>query len=168
MPNWVKNKMFIQGSPAQIDDLLDKCNTDESVFDFNGIVPMPGDVYRGGLGKDEMELYPGDLNWYDWSVNHWGTKWNACEASITSFVDGELAYAIISFDTAWSAPIPIFEAVKEQYPDFYISVRYADEDIGNNCGVWEDGILVGPPNPIEFACDLWGLDPEEIYAEEDI
>lgn len=168
MPNWVKNKMFIQGPPEQIDELLDKCDTNESKFDFNGIIPMPGTVFRGDLGSEETKLYPGDLNWYDWSVNHWGTKWNASEESVTSFVDGDLAYALVSFETAWSAPMPIYRAIREQYPDLHVSVRYADEDIGRNCGLWEDGILITPENPIEFACGLWDLDPEEIFNEEDI
>ena len=46
-------------------------------IDFEKLIPMPEDVYRGPLGQKEMELYPGDKNWYDWSIDNWGTKWNA-------------------------------------------------------------------------------------------
>jgi len=34
-------------------------------IDFEKLIPMPEDVYRGPLGPKEMELYPGDKNWYD-------------------------------------------------------------------------------------------------------
>ena len=58
----------------------------------------------------------------------WGTKWNAYDQA----VDQEAGIA--RFDTAWSFPEPVLLAVSEQFPDAAIEVRYADEDIGSNCG----------------------------------
>lgn len=64
--------------------------------------------------------------WYDWCIEHWGTKWNA--------------YAIeaegreIRFSTAWSPPLPVIERLAREFPDIVIDHYWADEDMGNNCG----------------------------------
>lgn len=58
----------------------------------------------------------------------WGTKWNAYDQT----VDQEAGTA--RFDTAWSFPEPVLLKVSEQFPEVAIEIRYADEDIGSNCG----------------------------------
>jgi hypothetical protein len=52
-----------------------------------------------------IEKY-GAPNWYEWRCQHWGTKWNACDAEVTDNGDGSLH---VQFNTAWSFPFPIFE-----------------------------------------------------------
>lgn len=64
--------------------------------------------------------------WYEWCIHNWGTKWNACNASKSG--------NIIFFNTAWSTPEPIIEALSVKYPDVTFEVEYADEDAGNNVG----------------------------------
>lgn len=46
----------------------------------------------------------GATNWYDWSIMHWGTKWNsnACEVLLD-----EPDKVALRFDTAWSEPVGI-------------------------------------------------------------
>lgn len=66
----------------------------------------------------------------DFARKHWGTKWNACDASAD--VDAGTA----EFDTAWSCPNPVFEALSKKFPDDLIEVTFADEDIGSNCGTF--------------------------------
>ena len=146
MPNYVRNVMTLSGNKHDISEILAKCKTDESEFDFNGIIPMPGYIYRGNLGLEERLKY-GDLNWYDWSYEHWGTKWNACDPKVehSDMVCDGTNEARITFDTAWSAPIPVFEALAKQYPDLSIVVNYADEDYGSNCGIWNNGVCFHYP-----------------------
>ena len=69
--------------------------------------------------------------------------------------------------TAWSTPEPIFKKLAEQYPDLLIEIEYADEDLGNNCGSYSyaDGEWVYKNGDLEFACQMWDVDPEE-YMEE--
>jgi hypothetical protein len=55
--------------------------------------------------KANIEKY-GAPTWYEWSCEHWGTKWNSCDAEVTVNSDGSLH---VKFDTAWSFPLPIFE-----------------------------------------------------------
>ncbi|MCX0815744.1 hypothetical protein JDS23_21215 [Escherichia coli] len=44
---------------------------------------------------------------------------------------GEL---VIRFETAWSMPKPIYQAMARKFPHLEFVIRYADEDFGNNCG----------------------------------
>ena len=48
MPNWVKNVVTVRGTGVK--SLLEKCKREDNEFSFNGIVPMPDDVFRGNLG----------------------------------------------------------------------------------------------------------------------
>lgn len=107
----------------------------------------------------------GARSWYDWCCYNWGTKWNACEPYV-DYTGGD--YCEIDFDTAWSASIPIFEKMHEIYPDLEIVVKYADEDLGNNCGTWIDGDLIYPDTDREafdMACEIWGYDDAEEIEE---
>lgn len=101
-------------------------------------------------------------DWYEWSIENWGTKWNGGDTVVDS--------DIIEFQTAWSTPVPVFIELSKCMKDVAITVDYADEDIGSNCGTLE--ILNGevteskPENPRQFACDLWGYDESDFEDEE--
>lgn len=115
----------------------------------------------------------GSADWYDWRVDHWGTKWGAdnveVDEPVTSSASTDSCSVKIMFTTAWSMPEGIFEELIKQYPGLSFSGVYADEDIGSNCGAWSssDGELVDAPMSYEdgdtiwFACEVWGYDPEE-------
>jgi len=64
----------------------------------------------------------------DFARKHWGTKWNAYDQTV------DAAAGTAQFDTAWSCPTPVFEALSKKFPDERIEVQFADEDIGSNCG----------------------------------
>ena len=69
---------------------------------------------RRGKAYGTTRLSIGDpriLNWYDWATKYWGTKWNGYDADVLHEGDSILA---VRFDTAWSAPTPIFDALKAQ------------------------------------------------------
>ncbi len=68
------------------------------------------------------------LHGMDFARKHWGTKWNACESVANA------SAGTAQFDTAWSCPAPVFEALSKKFPDDVIEVTFADEDIGSNCG----------------------------------
>lgn len=101
--------------------------------------------------------------WYDWSIANWGTKWNA-----NCFDEGEDGGEVdtIAFDTAWSAPHPVIEKLAELYPNIEMEHKWADEDLGNNCGesTYANGertSIVYPANnksSLEFAADVWGYE----------
>ncbi|EKY4261362.1 hypothetical protein QHC53_003505 [Salmonella enterica] len=107
----------------------------------------------------------GYYSWYDWSRDHWGTKWNAYDVEMpvkpvkrrTKYghrcrKTHVRAYAkrlfkkrlaqhvlnggelVIRFDTAWSSPKPVFYEMTNRFPHLEFAIRYADEDLGSNCG----------------------------------
>ena len=94
----------------------------------------------------------GFINWYDWCIENWGTKWNAYEQQHFSIRYDN----VIIFETAWSYPKPIIEKLAKKY-DF--NFKYADEDIGNNCGkiAFADGeaIVFDIKDTYGFAKRVW-------------
>lgn len=125
----------------------------------------PASVEAVGKTYIENILKYGADTWYDWCCNNWGTKWGACE----SYIEGNR----ISFDTAWSAAIPVMKKLSEMVPDVSFRHEFADEDIGSNCGyfVYEAGQIVDEYLPersndaVRYACGVWGYDASE-YLEE--
>lgn len=130
MPNHVTNRIHLIGDQKRIDGLMEAVryeNQPLGTMDFNKIIPMPNNIFRGSLGQRELQLY-GKNNWYDWSIANWGSKWN-------SFSPQPLEKNTLTFSTAWSNVMPILEALAQQYPDLDIEYRWADEDIGCNVGM---------------------------------
>ena len=70
----------------------------------------------------------GHFHSLDFARDAWGTKWNAYDQVI------DLDAGELSFDTAWSCPLPVLMELSKRHPDEEITVRYADEDLGSNCG----------------------------------
>ena len=100
----------------------------------------------------------GYADWYDWRLSHWGTKWDAMEVWID-----EKTHSII-FQTAWSAPMSIIEKIAKKTRSMF-TFSYADEDLGQNCGVFLFGgkygskgcgmEIGGTPEGEELARMMW-------------
>lgn len=171
MPNWVKNNVSVTGDKVAVNLFADRHfkNGEEGdsgkQFNFETIVPMPEAVFRGPIGAEEQKKY-GDLNWYDWSIQNWGTKWNAHDTAIdgiTEFSDSTAEFRF-TFYTAWSCPEQIYSEIAKIYPNLEFDVEFADEDIGSNCGsliISDGGLSIDYNNDQEFAKDVWGYDDYE-------
>lgn len=131
MPNHVTNKIEFHGEQENIKKVLELIKGEDDYIDFEKIIPMPDNIFRGDLGREERELY-GTNNWYDWSIENWGTKWNAYDCYLED--DN-----IIIFNTAWSAPIPVLDALAEicYENNVWFTSKWADEDMGYNIGISE-------------------------------
>lgn len=80
------------------------------------------------LGKrqiDNARKY-GAMNWYEWSVKNWGTKWNACNTVVNG--------SEMTFDTAWSPAIPAVFEMSRLHPEIAIALLFADEETGYGVG----------------------------------
>ena len=94
------------------------------------------DRYKGeedsllALGKRQVDniMKHDALNWYEWSVRNWGTKWNSCNLSV------DTSGKAISFDTAWDPAIPVFLEISRQNPDIKFAMLFSDECIGSHVG----------------------------------
>lgn len=72
--------------------------------------------------------------WYDWKIENWGTKWNAYDQPEDGFcIDCDT----FEFQTAWSSPAILIKIVSEKLPGAIFEIKYADEYIGYNCGIYE-------------------------------
>ena len=128
MPNHITTQ--IMASSRVLASLIANENGD---VDFNKLIPQPENIERGGCTGQHAE---GVVCWLDWRREHWGTKWNAYSAAL--FDDH------VRFDTAWSMPAPVIDALVAAHPTERIEVEWADEDLGSNCGrlVFDRGELV--------------------------
>ena len=108
----------------------------------------------------------GSPTWYEWSIAHWGTKWNAYGYEAGTDYGGNDG---IYMQTAWSAPHPIVAELARQNPDIRMTHSWADEELGYGCGQHEyfGGKRVGEYYPtsnkesIDFACAQWDTDPSD-------
>lgn len=91
---------------------------------------MREDSFRQFVGMLENYRACGYLHRISFARDVWGTKWNACEP------EADPDAGRCQFDTAWSCPTGFFVKLSERFPDDVISVTYADEDIGSNCGTF--------------------------------
>ena len=106
MPNWTENNVLFVGKKKQLETLKTMLKSKDNDFDFNNIVPMPKNIFRGNLGREEEEKY-GDNNWYRWSIDNWGTKWNSVDTRVEEN-GSTLSY---NFMTAWDCPREIVNAL---------------------------------------------------------
>ena len=66
----------------------------------------------------------GAKTWYDWRLEHWGCKWNAYR---TEVLDVAPERARVVFETPWSPPLPVLEALAAQVPALELRLAYVDE-----------------------------------------
>lgn len=167
MPNHITNVVALFGKDEDINNLIDLVKSEESEFDFEKIIPPPDNLVKHSTTYEEEKALQaaGIPHWYSWNTQNWGTKWNAYDITI------DKERALIRFDTAWSTPRQVFEALSKKFPDLKIQVEYADEDIGHNCGrvSYRNGAIVNEwiPNgglpAKDFACQIkYGCDYDEI------
>ena len=170
------------------------------IKDFNDIIPMPEDLQdteHGSLAYDVEDAYSkgqieavklkylpsqdklneilklvsnldkyGHATWYGWSSEYWGTKWN--------MYDRNQQDNILTFDTAWAAPIKVYEALAKTLPeDVILKVEYASEDLGQHSGVCylhqhdfsHEEFSQGSFEAYDLAVELKGMEDEVKYIE---
>ncbi|MFZ5753554.1 MAG: hypothetical protein ACOY3J_04890 [Bacillota bacterium] len=135
MPNHITNILTAYGDKEKVRAMFEAIKNDEigtGSIDFNKITPMPEYIYRGDLGREEIEKYGAENCWYDWSIKNWGTKWNSYgydEHTAENF-DG----STVKFLTAWSSVSDLMKKLSSMFPDIRFDYKWADEDFGHNTG----------------------------------
>ena len=154
MPNHVYNILEFDKEIKKIKTFMKSKALD---FDFNKVIPMPNELIGTKspckTNKKLIACYGYD-NWYDWCIHNWGTKWNAYD--IINDDPG-----CICFNTAWSSPFPIIKELSKLFPKVKFTLKYADEDLGNNCGtyVFKNGTIIEEEKgDLAFACELHGVE----------
>lgn len=145
MPNWCNNFVEITNDdPQLISQLKDAMEKGEFC---NYVIPVPKELQETVAGfsseegfkekqeaqhKHNLETY-GYKDWYDFCVGSWGTKWDISEAQPSVDDDGKLLSC--GFDTAWSPPIGVYQALVEK--GFHVKAYYYEPGMGF-CGMIDD------------------------------
>lgn len=72
-------------------------------------------------------LNHGHVYWRGWCGEHWGTKWNVTEGAAWESHPG---VERVSFETAWSPPLPVLELLAQRFPDAEIEGEYNEPGMG--------------------------------------
>jgi hypothetical protein len=141
MPNWCSNEVQIDGNEKDIAKFKEECFTDHkgvAVLDFSKVLPEPDydkpkkdGTHNNGVQTEPSSVMP---DWWTWRNDNWGTKWNLVpnhDGDLTSydFVENHEDYIQLEFETAWSPPNGIYEAIVEKYPDLDINWFYREDGV---------------------------------------
>lgn len=148
---------------ASKEDLLHIPHTSEAAF-LAMRKDITHEVWALGRTAFQNQLKYGSPTWYEWSIKNWGTKWNAYGYDSPPHKDNSIFML-----TAWSAPHGILVALASQNPSLTFTHKWADEDIGQNCGenVYKNGTLRETYYPeygreaVEYAAEIMDADPSE-------
>ena len=107
--------------------------------DYSGVVDLwerkryrtVGDKNIPLSDEEQEELFKkyGARDWYEWTVKHWGTKWDLYPDDLK---DKEITGAEVAggveyrFDTAWGPPIPFFLYLSQTFPSLAFHVYFID------------------------------------------
>lgn len=107
MPNHVINELiFRTADEADRERILAAICSKDGAVDFEILVPVPLNVWRGDVGSNHQEAFK--RVGLDWQRENWGTKWNAYgQVPVERSTDA----LTIRFQTAWTPPYPWLAAV---------------------------------------------------------
>lgn len=118
MPNWCDNTLTItHPDKSKIDAIESTLSDKTNQALFNTILPNPSGEWD-----------------YEWSVNNWGTKW---EASVHDWERQDDNTIWVSFDSAWSPPTQLYEFM-EAVEGYTVVAMYWESGMGF-CGRFADG-----------------------------
>ena len=126
MPNWCMNKLTVSHSNHEMVDRFEESYNRGKVC--NEFIPKPDNLGDG---------------WFDWCCDNWGTKW---DIGADMGTDKEERYGLkatrvdnevcCSFDSAWSPPTGLYEALVELGYD--VRATYWEPGMAF-CGIWDNG-----------------------------
>jgi len=181
MANNISNKIIIEWEIEDKKNFFNDIKTEEQVFDFEKIIPIPSNIFRWNMGIEERKKY-WKLNSIDWCRKEWGTKWNCYDITSDFNVSecqdsNEKVENSIFFQTASAAPIPIYNKIYEKYIigmklNISLYIEYASEDIWSDYWIieiskeWIDikKEHLNIDDSIDFACDVTWLNAD-LYRE---
>ena len=138
---------------AEIDQQWKKYEEDKAAGKLQHDLGYPHGVGVTQEEYDDMMDKYGVDNWYDWSVQYWGSKWDA--SSDETWEDAE---DYISFSTAWSPPDAFIEALSKKHPEEIIEVEWEEEQGFGQVYLIENGEIIEVKE--EWNLPEWGEEEE--------
>ncbi len=137
MPNWCNNSVTISSNKENIDKFEAFLNEKNGKEWFDFFLPCPEeltDVDSPNKTKNVEALTEkyGHADWYSWSVENWGTKWN-CDAQDWSREENSISFW---FDSAWAPPTNLYAKITNE--EYDVEGYYLEEGMGF-VGKFSDG-----------------------------
>ena len=126
------------------------------VFAFwNVIKPTDLEAYYGESYKhDSTNLiesinkgFEVGMDWYNWNVRNWGTKWDVATSDDNQYSDTTLEVTeegalMYHFNTAWSPVEQVISKLSEMYPNLSFDYEFEEEQGWGGSQLWENGEIV--------------------------
>ena len=116
MPNFTYNTLIVTGDTENLRTFKKNARSAMSALSLSALYPMPVEL-KGTNAEDEGP------NWYRWSIENWGTKWDVDGKLVAEYEDS-LEYA---FRSAWNPPLEWLQKVSRDYPELRFRLRYVEE-----------------------------------------
>lgn len=159
MPNWCFNRIIVRPDPNY--DVQDYERFKQTL----NTVDVQGELMSFSLHQSIPRPVEQNANWYDWNMQHWGTKWDV-EDPVVMLVDNTIE---INCDTAWGPP-DVWARETARIFHILIDIEYSEP------GMLMFGLISASttyysdeyrnPRPEEF--DEEGEDPEETFESLEI
>ena len=179
MPNWCSNTITIRGEKEDIDRFESFLNEGGGKEWFTFFRPLPNELedttasFTAEQNQELIEKY-GHSDWYSWSVENWGCKWN-CDAQDWTREGDTISFW---FDSPWAPPTNLYETIAAE-GEFDVTAHYLEEGMGF-VGRFADGedeyyeydgmdSLEAIPDEIVEQWDLRQrmMDEEELWEDEE-
>lgn len=148
MPNWCSNYVYIKGNQTVIDKICKEINGEKEYPKlFSLFYPVPEElnytVSHPPTKTDEemleLEKKYGSKDWYDWSINNWGCKWDAREIEIMEsdleIMESYPKEICLRFDTPWGPPTDFYTKLANDYK-VELNATYTEEGM-SFFGKWQ-------------------------------
>ena len=122
MSDLCRNRLTLSGDTQELAAFVERVKTDEQPLSFETIAPTPEDLLKEG--------------WYEWRIEHWGTKWDAEFEDVTEPLRVRRTRATYVFVTVFGPPVSWIERASEAFPALTFRLDYAAVD-GSFSGVKE-------------------------------
>ena len=151
MPNWCYNRVEISGTPDVLEEFAKKVESEDEVFSFQSIVPMPEELqnicsptviveteedvevyieeHKVGdyefVGGQPMTEVTRDMLLKEYGAENWydwaNNNWG-CKWDVRDVERQNLGdYIHYQFETAWGPPKEICDALRKVFPDLDIT-----------------------------------------------
>ena len=117
MPNWCWNHLEVSGDEKQLQEFVEKSLVKDEHSLIESRLEHDNFSFEGTLPRGDRE------DWYNWSLDNWGTKWDACEPYIDH---NDIDYFAVSFESAWSPPIAWIKNIMKDFPDLSFTLEYEE------------------------------------------
>ncbi len=77
--------------------------------------PLYSGIAEQALKNQQAYIATGYTNWYDWSIDNWGVKWDTSNLQAKELSDFNTV--IYSFDSPWDTPEHFVIELSKLYPD---------------------------------------------------